>query len=188
MKNHLAYIILVLLATSTIQLKAQVKVTVENGRILVGVPWIKPNEKKLQPIIDTLDRNLKANPNDTTSLFCRAVLYLNLNDIMAKPYQGTIGALENLVKGKDMAEKAIDLKMQDFRLKILRAQLYSELAYRFTGDESWKFNSKQIAERRKQFNNYKELANKYYDELAVLDKTNAYDYQKLKVNSDYPIK
>jgi len=38
-----------------------------------------------------------------------------------------------------------------------------------------------------QFNSYKELANKYYDELGVLDKENAYDYQELKVTAKYPL-
>ena len=37
------------------------------------------------------------------------------------------------------------------------------------------------------FNNYKEFANKYYDELAQLDKSNAYDYNKLKVKYNYPL-
>jgi hypothetical protein len=73
-------------------------------------------------------------------------------------------------------------------LKVLRAQMYKELTYRFTGDEAWKYNSKQIADRKSLFNSYKELANKYYDELAQLDKSNAYDYGKLKVSSSYPIK
>jgi hypothetical protein len=86
-----------------------------------------------------------------------------------------------------MAEKASSLKMQNFNLKVLRAQLYKELAYRFTGDESWMFNSNQIAKRKSLFNNYKVLANKYYDELVQLDSNNSYDYQKLKVKNNYPL-
>jgi hypothetical protein len=77
--------------------------------------------------------------------------------------------------------------MTDFKLKVLGAQVYKELCYRFTGDESWKYNAKQIVARRRQFNNYKDLANKYYDEVALLDEGNAYDYQKLKVTEEYPI-
>lgn len=142
---------------------------------------------KYKPLADSLDKNIKVNPNDTTSLFFRALIYLWSNDIMAKPAQRTKGALEDLTIAKNMAEKANDLKMKDLRLKILRASLYKELVYRFTGDESWMFNSKQIAERKNLFNNYKLLANKYYDELVQLYPNNAYDYQKLKVQDNYPL-
>ena len=85
----------------------------------------------------------------------------------------------------NMVEKAINLKMSDFKLKVLRAQIYKELCYQYAGDESWKFNAKQIAERKAQFNAYKSLANKYYDEVALLDPNNAYDYQKLRVTTNY---
>ena len=86
-----------------------------------------------------------------------------------------------------MAEKAISLKMQNFNLKVLRAAIYRELTYRFTGDESWMFNSKQKAERKGLFDNYKALANKYYDELEKIDTHNASDYQHLKIKYDYPL-
>ena len=88
----------------------------------------------------------------------------------------------------NLAERAVSLNMQSFNLKSLRAQIYKELTYRFTADESWKFNPRQIAARKRQFNVYKELANKYYSELAIIDKSNSYDYQKLKVRYNYPIK
>ncbi|GAC1310327.1 MAG: hypothetical protein NVSMB24_27350 [Mucilaginibacter sp.] len=147
----------------------------------------RPDPRKYVSLVDSLDKNIKTNDKDTTSLFFRALLYLGFNDIKAKPYQGEKGALENLVIAKDLAEKAIDLKMKNFKLQVLRAQIYKELCYRYSGDESWKYNIKHIAGRRKQFNIYKELANKYYSELVVLDTANAYDYEKLKVKYNYPL-
>lgn len=77
--------------------------------------------------------------------------------------------------------------MQAVNLKILRAEIYRELCYRFTGDESWQLNGKQITSRRNRFNGYKDLANKYYDELAQLDNRNAYAYLQLKINYKYPL-
>lgn len=185
--NHLFLLPLGLMFIYT-QARAQLPVKIVNGSILVADQNYGRNAKKYAALTDSLDHNLQARPDDTTSLFYRAVLYLNLNDIIAKPYQLAPGALEGLVKGKDLAEKAVKLNMQDFRLKVLRAQLYAQLAYRYTGDESWKFNVQQAAGRRTQYNQYKAAANTAYDELAVLDKRNAYDYQKLKVKGDYPIK
>ncbi|MEO7045688.1 MAG: hypothetical protein ABI091_10320, partial [Ferruginibacter sp.] len=82
---------------------------------------------------------------------------------------------------KDMTEHAVELHMKDLRIKILRAQIYKDLLYRYSVSESWKFTSKQVVERKERYDTYKELANKYYDELAILDSQNAYDYQKLKV-------
>lgn len=187
MKKRFVYIISAMLFVYSISVKAQVPVKVENGTIFINDGSFKPDPNKYTLIADSLDKRLKLNDKDTTSLFFRALLYLSFNDLKAKPYQGEKGALENLTAGKNLAEKAIDLNMQDFKLKVLRAQIYKELCYRYSGDESWKFDNKQIAERRIQFNTYKELANKYYDELAFLDKPNTYDYEKLKVKAKYPL-
>jgi hypothetical protein len=145
-----------------------------------------PKANKYAALTDSLDKNLKLHPNDTTSLFIRGVLYLSLNRVIVNPDLGNKTAFNNLITAKNMAEKSLTLKMQNFYLKVLRAEIYRELTYRLGGDELWKFNSKQIAERKSRFNNYKELANKHYDELALLDKNNAYDYQKLKVTTNYP--
>src|SRR5258708_4175422 len=76
---------------------AQFKITVSSGRVLLNNDLGRPDEKQIAPLADSLDRNIKANPADTTSLFLRAVIYLKLNDILAKPYQDTKGAAENLV-------------------------------------------------------------------------------------------
>jgi hypothetical protein len=183
----LLYIITLTLFFNSISAHAQLRTKVVSGLISIDDGAMIPSEKKYTSLIDSLDKNLKVSPNDTTSLFLRALLYLSFNDLKAKPYQGAKGALENLTTAKNMAEKALNLKMQNFNLKVLRAQVYKELTYRFTGDESWKYNSKQIADRKHLFNTYKELANKYYDELAEADKSNAYDYQKLKVKANYPL-
>ncbi len=80
-----------------------------------------------------------------------------------------------------MAERADSLKMQNFDLKVLRAQVYRELTNRYAPIEIWRFNAKPMADRKKKFDYYKGLTNIYYDELAVLDKKNVYDYQKMKV-------
>lgn len=187
MKKRFVYIISAMLFAYSISAKAQVLVKVESGMIFINDGSFKPDPNKYTLIADSLDKRLKLNDKDTTSLFFRALLYLSFNDLKAKPYQGEKGALENLTAGKNLVEKAIDLNMQDFKLKVLRAQIYKELCYRYSGDESWKFNNKQITERRIQFNTYKELANKYYDELAFLDKPSTYDYEKLKVKAKYPL-
>ncbi|MBB6107759.1 hypothetical protein SAMN05421821_101326 [Mucilaginibacter lappiensis] len=166
---------------------AQLKTKVVNGQIVIDDGSMVFRRAQYKSLADSLDKNIKAHPNDTTSLFFRALIYLRSNDAMAKPAQRTKGALEDLTVARNMAEKANDLKMKDFRLKVLRAGIYKELVYRFTGDESWMFNSKQIAERKSLFDNYKVLTNKYYNELALLDSNNAYDYQKLKVKDNYPL-
>jgi hypothetical protein len=186
-KLYFPIITLIILLLNSLTADAQLKVKLLNGQIFIDDGSVVFNGDKYKPLADSLDRNIKANPNDTTSLFFRALIYLRSNDIIAKPNQKTKGALENLTIGKNMAEKASSLKMQNFNLKVLRAQLYKELAYRFTGDEPWMFNSNQIAERKSLFNNYKELANKYYDELVQLDSNNSYDYKKLKVKNNYPL-
>jgi hypothetical protein len=166
---------------------AQLPNKVVFGMISINDGSFKPDEKKYSVLTDSLEKILKTRPNDTTCLFYRALLYLSFNSLLAKPYQGERGVLENLITAKSLTEKAVSLNMTNFNLKILRAQIYKEMTYRFTGDESWKYNSKQINIRKAQFNNFKELANKYYDELAKLDSNNAYDYQKLKVTEKYPL-
>ncbi|WP_429378353.1 hypothetical protein [Mucilaginibacter sp. UYCu711] len=147
----------------------------------------RPDPKKYIALADSLNKKLKLNDQDTTSAYYRALLYLNFNDLKSVPFPGDKTAFTNLVVAKVLADRAISLKMKNINLKIVRAQICKELAYRYSGDESWKYNTKQIADRRAQFNSYKELANKYYTELAELDKPNAYDYDKLRVNYNYPL-
>ncbi|QEC78863.1 hypothetical protein [Mucilaginibacter ginsenosidivorax] len=186
-KSCLLIVTLLIVVATSNEVHAQLKVRVVSGIIDINDGPLYRNANKYASLSDSLDKNLKANPKDTTSLFFRALLYLKSNDVIAKPYQRTKGTLENLTIAKNMAEKAVSLKMQDFNLKVLRAEIYKELVYRFTGDESWMFNSKQKNERKALFNNYKELANKYYDELIQLDNQNAYDYEKLKIKDNYPL-
>lgn len=162
-------------------LQAQVPVKIAGGMIYINDGSFRPDPKKYVITADSLDKKIKIDDKDTTSMFYRALLYLSFNDLKAKPSPGDKVALENLQLAKNLADKAVDLKMASFNLKVLRAQIYKELTYRFTDNETWKYSSKQISDRKNQFNTYKELANKYYDELAKLDKPNAYDYEKLKV-------
>ncbi|MBK0380060.1 hypothetical protein [Mucilaginibacter segetis] len=167
---------------------AQLPLEIRSGLIYVNDGTIgKPNANKYSALSDSLDKVLKLHPNDTTCLYLRAVLYLQLNKIISNPDVGNKMAFGNLVIAKDMAEKAVNLKMENLYLKVLRAELYKELTNRFMADQAWKFTEHQIAERKSQFDNYKAITNKYYDELAVLDKQNAYDYQKLRVNGKYPL-
>jgi hypothetical protein len=162
---------------------AQLNVVIENGTIYIKKSTFgHPDAKKYSPMADSLEKVLKVNPKDTISLFERALILEQLNNQLAKATTYTRDPISNLTIAKDLAEQAIALKMTDFRLKVLRAQIYKDLAYRYSVSESWKFTSKQIAERKVKFNVYKGLANKYYDELAVLDSSNSYDYQKIKVN------
>jgi len=153
--------------------------TVEDGMLIV------PPKGKYDKLVDSLDQNIKRNPNDTTSLFYRSLIYHSYNQLLAAPYQRTKGTLENLTLAKDMTEKSIILKMRDPRLKLLRAQIYAELCFRFTGDESWMFNNSQIQSRKKLFEGYKTLANRYYDELAKADENHAYEYSRKKIKYDY---
>lgn len=166
---------------------AQLPVEIRSGLIYINDGTIgKPNPNKYSTLTDSLDKALKLHPNDTTCLYLRAVLYLRLNKIISNPDLSNKVAFGNLVIAKDMAEKAINLKMEIFYLKVLRAEIYKELAYRLGGDELWKFNKEQIAERRNRFNYYKESANKFYDELTAMDSNNTSDYLKLKVKNKYP--
>jgi hypothetical protein len=167
--------------------KAQVPVKVLNGQVMLNDGDFAPKPSKYIAITDTLSKRIKANPHDTTSLFYRELLYVQFNGLQLRPYAGDKEALNNLTIAKDMAAKAVNLKMQNFILKVLLAQIYRELCYRYSADESWMYNLKQIAQRKGQFNSDKILANKYYDEVALLDEGNAYDYQKLKVTEKYPI-
>ena len=162
--------------------EAQLNVAVESGVIYIKHSNIgPPDPKKFISLSDSLDKKLKVNPNDTMSLFECALLLEQFNNQLAKATSYTKDPIENLTEAKDMAEHAVGLNMKDIRLKILRAQIYKDLVYRFSVSESWKFTSKQILERKIKYNAYRDLANKCYDELALLDKNNAYDYKKLKV-------
>jgi len=66
---------------------AQPPVKVRNGLIYMDDDTLSPNQKKYQLLTDSLDRNLKLNANDTTSLFYRSVLLLRYNSMIAKPAQ-----------------------------------------------------------------------------------------------------
>lgn len=156
--------------------------TIESGMIVV------PPQSKYNKLIDSLDKNLKLNPADTTSLFYRALIYYSYNQMLAQPAQRTKGTLENLTIAKNMIEKAIDLKMIDFKAKLLRAQIYNELCYRFSGDESWMFNTVEVAKRRKQFESYKEKTNHSYEEIIKADKNKEYLYKNKMIMYSYPIK
>ncbi|PAW95177.1 hypothetical protein CKK33_17395 [Mucilaginibacter sp. MD40] len=181
MKSQLFYAIPALLLISIGSVKGQVKVKIESGQIFVNDPWKRPDERKLQPFADSLDRNLNVHPNDTTSLFYRALLYLQFNKFIVNPDLSTNRATNKLLLAMAMAGRADSLRMQNFNLKVLRAQIAKELTNRYAPMDLWRFTEKQIAERKKKFEYFKGLANAYYDKLALIDKDNAYDYQRLKV-------
>jgi hypothetical protein len=182
MKKKALYLVSLLILIIKLPSFAQLNVVIENGSIYIKErSFGPPDAKRYGPKADSLEKVLKLNPKDTTSLFERALILEQLNNQLAKATSYTKDPISNLTIAKDLAEQAISLKMTDFRLKVLRAQLYKDLAYRYSVSESWKFTIKQIAVRKVKYYAYKELANKYYDELAVLDSGNAYDYQRLKV-------
>jgi len=144
-----------------------------------------PPKGKYAKTADSLDKKLIKNPNDTTSLFYRALIYYVHNQMLAEPYQHTKGTLENLTKAKTQIEHALKAGMTDFRAKQLRAQIYNELCFRFTDDQSWMFTKAQMVSRKNLFENYKIMANRYLDELALQDKSSAYQYTKRKVSYIY---
>lgn len=183
MKNPLKQIVLFLLFLP-ISLFAQLPQTrVVNATLRTLEPGLNlvPAKGKYAKIIDSLDKNLKVNPKDTTSLFYRALFYYTYNQMLAEPAQNAKGTIENLTKAKNMAESMLELGKADLQTKILRAQIYKELTYRLSGDENWKFTAAEIANRKKLYETYKAKANQYYDELAQQDKKNAYDYNRKKV-------
>lgn len=159
--------------------QAQPPIRIVSGQISLND--FTPTEAKYKPFTDSLERNLKSNPNDTTSLFYRSLLYLQFNRLVAKPDLSTNEPAGKLLIAKQMSDRADSLKMKSFNLKVLRAQLCKELTYRYAPADRWRFTTAQLATRKQQFDYYKQLANRYYDELADLDKRNAYDYQRLKV-------
>lgn len=149
---------------------------------MISLDDIAPTEKKYALYTDTLERRLKSNRNDTTSLFYRALLYLQFNSFVVNPEFSNNHPAERLLVAKKMVDRADGLKMSNFQLKVLRAQISKELTYRYAPIETWRFNDKQLAERKKWFEYYKGLANQYYDGLALMDSKNAYDYERLKVH------
>ncbi|SER30083.1 hypothetical protein [Pedobacter rhizosphaerae] len=155
--------------------------TKEEGMLIV------PPKGKYQILSDSLDQVLKTKPADTTSLFYRALLHYSFNQLLAQPYPRAKGALENLTIAKNMIEKCVELRMIDQRAKMLRAQIYEELCFRFSGDESWMLSPAQILARRKLFNRYKAAANRYLDELAQTYPNWAHDYSKRKISRSYPL-
>jgi hypothetical protein len=183
MKNYLFYLIAALLIMGTVRANAQFKIAVENGLIYINDGTFgHPDIKKYSTLTDSLDKNLKLHPNDTTSLFYRAMLYLRYNSIAANPDLSTDQATNKLLLARKIVDRADSLKMQNFNLKVLRAQLCKELTSRYAPMDAWRYNDKQIADRKKKYDYFKGLANKYYDQLVSLDSGNAYDYQKLKVH------
>lgn len=160
---------------------AQPRVKVVSGQLILDDGTAAPNEKKYVAFIDSLNEGLKTKPNDTTSLFYRSLLYLKFNSMQAKPDLNSSVPANNLLYALLMADRADSLKMQHFKLKVLKAQICKELTSRYANVDAWRYNAQQIVDRKRKYEYYKVLANKYYDQLAVLDSNNAYDYQKLKV-------
>jgi hypothetical protein len=168
-----------------LQVDAQHLVRVVSGMIALDDGTLAPKENKYRPFTDSLDHHLQMHPADTTSLFFRALLYLRFNSLMANPDLTSSRATNNLRTAKGMVDRADSLKMKSFYLKVLRAEVCRELNGRYAPVDLWRYTSQEAAERKKKYLYYMELANKYYDEVAVLDSANGYDYQKLKVKSGW---
>lgn len=165
----------------------QLQTKIVAGQLMINDGALTPRLQKYGPLADSLDKVLVKKADDSTSLFNRALLLDLFNNVFAKPAAIDKSAFVNLERARSLVERAIGLKMTDFRLKVLRAQVYRDLTYRYSGDATYMYNSQQIADRRAQFSSYQSLANKCYDELAAFDPKNANDFQKLKVKLNYPI-
>ena len=166
----------------------QLSLKVVAGNLMIGDGSPVFDKAKYARILDSITRNAATNHVDTNRLFKTALLYDLLNNQLSKPSPGEQSALRNLIKAKDSLEQAITLNMRQLNVRILRAQIYRDLCYRYSGDQSWMFNSQIIAHRRKEFDLYKSLSNQSYQDLQSMDKNNASDYEKLKVNYNYPVK
>ena len=158
---------------------AQPKVKVVNG--LISLDDFSPTPKKYALFTDSLDKKLKSNPKDTTSLFFRALLYLQFNSFQVEPDLGSNVATQRLTIAREMTDRADRLQMKSFNLKVLKAQICKELTNRYAPIEVWRFNAAQLAARKKKFDYYKGLANRDYTELETIDKSNAYAYHRLMV-------
>ncbi|WEA01755.1 hypothetical protein [Mucilaginibacter sp. SJ] len=167
---------------------AQVRSNILYGQLLLNNETFRPSLEKYRRDIDRLDKALSADHNDTIALFERALLLDKFNNIQAFPKQDEPKALQGLRTAERYANRADSLGMKDIKLKVLRAQIYKDLAYRFLGDERWKYNGKAGVGRKNSFELYKKKANELYEKLAELDVANAYDYKKLKETGEYPIK
>lgn len=137
--------------------------------------------------LDSLEDLMRRGSADTSTLFKCALLYDLSNNLKSKPYAGDSNALINLERARSIIGKAHSLNMNGLQFKILRAQVYHDLSYRFSADEKWKFTPDQISQRRARFEEYKRFAKQYYKELMTVDSLNSMDYERLLVTSAYPI-
>ena len=176
--QFLIALVLVMLVVAN-GVSAQPKVKVVNG--LISLDDFSPTPKKYALFSDSLDKKLKSNPNDTTSLFFKALLYLQFNSFQVEPDLGSNVATQRLTAAREMADRADSLQMKSFNLKVLKAQICKELTHRYAPIEVWRFNAAQLAARKKKFDYYKDLANRAYAELETIDKSNAYAYHRLMV-------
>ncbi|GGA95686.1 hypothetical protein [Mucilaginibacter rubeus] len=170
----------VLLVLVIDHLKAQLPIIIANGQLrLNDGSFLKPDSKRYIAYTDSLEFKLKSNLSDTTALFHRAFLYSVFNSILFYPYPGESHVMQDLLKAKNLADKALSLKMRDFKIKVLLAQICSELCYQYSNDQNWKFTVKQIIERRNQFGIFKKLTNEYYTDAISADPANAYEYERI---------
>ena len=162
-----------------ISVHAQPSLRVTSGKIALAD--FSPTEKKYALFIDSLDKKLKLQPKDTTAIFYRALFYLQFNSFIVKPDMNTNEATGKLLMAERLITKGDSLKMSSLNFRILRAQLHSELAIRYSSIGTWRFTEKQLAERKKKYDYFKGLTNNDYDGLSRSDPKNAYDYERLKI-------
>ncbi|QEM03713.1 hypothetical protein DIU31_009375 [Mucilaginibacter rubeus] len=166
---------------------AQIKIITTDADLQINDGSLMFRPSKYVHSLDSLAMILKKSPTDTAALFEHSFFLYRTNNVMAKPHPNA-ASLANLKKASAEADSAYKHSMKDFKLKILRARIFTSLANQYLSDESWTFKPDQIRIRRNQFNAYKDQANLELDKLATLDSRNAYLYQKVKVKENYPIK
>ena len=165
---------------------AQIPLKTEFGMLMMDDHRLGYDPSRYQRSADSLDRVLKVRAKDTTALFYRSALLLMGNQVTVRSAPGP-EPLSKLQLAKSLADTAIAHGMKDRRLKVLQAQILKSLCYQYASDESWKYRPAEVVKRKLSFNRYKEQANRLYEELAVRDPNDAYDYRKLKVTAEYPI-
>lgn len=154
----------------------QFTVSLDGGRIGIkdGGFAGRPDASLYKSVIDSVENVLKENNRDTTALFLKAL-------VKSQYWLTRYHSDEQLVELEDSArsiDSAFAVGMSNLTANVLRARIYYQLRGSLASDEGWRYSASEKAARKKKFERYRALSNRYHKELQTLDPENAYDYQK----------